>query len=87
MLSTAVFNLADNGTDLGFEHAEYDETSEKQIQERVGAFAKHMKCAIWDWGERFSNMQEHLGEIFEYFESVDNTPAWLLEGIKSRMIE
>lgn len=47
--ANAKFNLADNGTDLGFTGAEYDEASKKLIDEAVGDFAASMKCAVWDW--------------------------------------
>ncbi|ETO15490.1 hypothetical protein RFI_21874 [Reticulomyxa filosa] len=30
-------------------------------------FAKHMKCAVWDWGQRFDGIDEHLKEVVEYF--------------------
>jgi hypothetical protein len=43
-----------------------------------------MKCCVWDWGDRFREVDNHLAEIKEYYESV-SAPAWLLEGIAQRI--
>lgn len=83
--ANAAFNLADNGTDLGFTGAEYAEGSEAAIAEVVGDFSKHMKCAVWDWGDRFRLQHDHLKEISEYFSEVESTPTWLSEGIATRL--
>ena len=47
--ANAKFNLADNGTDLGFDGAEFNEEAKALIDEAVGSFASKMKCAVWDW--------------------------------------
>lgn len=83
--ANAAFNLADNGTDLGFTGAEYAEGAAEAIAEVVGDFSKHMKCAVWDWGDRFRLQHEHLTDISGYFKSVEGTPEWISEGIATRL--
>jgi len=81
--SNAKFALADNGTELLFEGAEYHPKSKKEIDKKLGWFAQKMKCAIWDWGDRFRYPQEHLHRIWDYYSEV-NAPAQLLTEIKKR---
>ena len=83
--ANAQFNLADNGTDLGFEGAVYDALAEREIHARLGAFAPCMRCCIWDWGDRFREVDAHLAEIDHFYGSECNgAPEWLLRGIRER---
>lgn len=84
--ANARFGLADNGTDLLFDSAEYYPQAKAEIDQILGPFSSKMKCAIWDWGDRFTNPAHHLHEAFEYYKSV-NAPAWILDGFKQRMAE
>ena len=70
-------------TDLAFVDAQYESQSEVEIRAKLGEFLPHMKCCVWDWGDRFREVDNHLAEIKEYYESV-SAPAWLLEGIAQR---
>jgi len=57
-----------NGTDLSLISAEMVPRAKAYVQDKVGAeFMKHMKCAIWDWGDRFNSVHHHLDEVGEYF--------------------
>ena len=47
--ANAKFNLASNGTDLGFTGADYNDEAKSCIDEAVGGFSAFMKCAVWDW--------------------------------------
>ncbi|MBN3037027.1 MAG: hypothetical protein JW834_01135 [Candidatus Diapherotrites archaeon] len=82
--SNAMFRLHENGTDLLWNGAEYEPSAMAQFFERLGGFAPYMKCAIWDWGDRFRNPQKHLQEIHGYYSGVD-APDWLVRGIEERM--
>jgi len=82
--ANARFGLADNGTDLLFDSAEYHPQAKEEIKEILGDFTANMKCAIWDWGDRFTNPPHHLKEAYEYYQSV-NSPDWILEGFKERI--
>lgn len=84
--ANARFGLADNGTDLLFDSAEYHPQAKEEIDQILGDFSAKMKCAIWDWGDRFTNPPHHLKEALDYYESVD-TPDWILEGFRQRMTE
>ena len=57
-----------NGTDLGFITDEIHPNALKYIEHKCGKhFIKHMKCAVWDWGDRFNDIQSHLSEATHYF--------------------
>eukprot|EP01083_Nonionella_stella_P123613 372531_1 len=57
-----------NGTDLSLITDDILPESETFIVDRIGVkFLKNMKCAIWDWGERFNGIEHHIKEITEYF--------------------
>ncbi len=83
--ANAQFHMADNGTDLGFEGATYNARAEIDIRRKLGGFAPQMRCCIWDWGDRFREIDDHLSEIEHYYGSVcSDTPAWLMRGIHDR---
>lgn len=84
--ANARFNLAPNGTDLRLVDAEYDKRAEHEITAKVGAFLPKMRCAVWDWGDRFREVRNHLEEIAEYY-AAEGAPEWLLEGIQTRRLE
>lgn len=85
--ANARFKLDDaNGTDLSFTGAEFDERAESEVATKLGEYRACMKCAVWDWGDRFREPQNHLEEIHEYYSSTDpKAPQWLMDGISSRM--
>ena len=83
--ANAQFRLAGNGTDLGFEGAEFEAKAEAEVRARLGSFLPEMKCAVWDWGDRFQHPEAHLEEIALYYKSVD-APQWILSGIQSRQL-
>jgi hypothetical protein len=58
-----------------------------EVKAKCGAFASQMRCAVWDWGDRFREIDHHLAEINEYFSSMDDTPGWLMEGIEQAQVE
>ena len=46
---------------------------------------ERMKCAIWDWGDRFNSIQSHLKEVLEYFEQFvddEDLPEHIRESVK-----
>ena len=58
-----------NGTDLSLVTTEILPEAKQVIEDRVGVeFMERMKCAIWDWGDRFNSIHSHLKEVTEYFE-------------------
>lgn len=71
VLANAAYTLNNvNGTDLSLITDEILPNAQKYIVDKVGAeFMINMKCAIWDWGERFNGIPHHLKEITEYFSS------------------
>jgi len=60
-----------NGTDLSLitnNKEEIHPKSQEYIDRICGKqFVKHMKCAVWDWGQRFDGISEHIKEVTEYF--------------------
>lgn len=91
VFANACFPLADDGTDMGFHFdpttpegkgGVWDATALAQFRERLGDYAPHMKCAIWDWGDRFREIDSHLAEIEHYYGSTTPpAPEWLTAGI------
>lgn len=84
--ANARFNLNKNGTDLQFFDADYNPEAKAEITSILGDFSSKMKCAVWDWGDRFreNEIPNHLHEIQEYYTGA-GAPDWLLEGIKQRI--
>eukprot|EP01084_Bolivina_argentea_P197045 337727_1 len=68
-LANAAYVLHEvNGTDLSLITDSILPEAEQYIENKVGVtFLKHMKCAIWDWGDRFNGIEHHLKEIIQYF--------------------
>jgi hypothetical protein len=83
--ANAKYNMADNGTDLGFVGAEYNAQAEAEINAKLGSFAGNMRCCVWDWGDRFREVRSHLTEIRHFYGADAACPAWLLEGIDARL--
>lgn len=80
--ANCVFGLADNGTDLGFDgKARWEPRAEREMLELLGDFHREMKCAVWDWGERFSDIADHLVPVNAYFAGKPNTPAFIAKGL------
>jgi len=59
-LANAAFHLAENGTDLGFAYADFHPDAKLEIKKKLGNFSAQMKCAVWDWGDRFTQPSKHL---------------------------
>jgi len=70
IFANAKFNLDANGTDLGFIGAECDPKAQAFFNEQLGDFQSVMKCACWDWGDRFTQCHRHLEEVIEYYEGL-----------------
>jgi hypothetical protein len=86
VFSNAMFNLDSNGTDLGFEGAKIHDRAEKIFDKILGTFPRsNMKCAIFDWGDRFRAPTEHLLEVRSHFEKIKTTPQFILDGIAKRL--
>ena len=94
----ARYALQSNGTDLcpcPEMGAAWVPEALEIVKEKVGdpAFLKQLKCAVWDWGDRFDREgqgdregpKHHLTEIKEYFEGQDGCPQYILEGIETRL--
>ena len=81
--------------------ADYNPKAKSDISSVLGDFSAKMKCAVWDWGDRFrqDKMVEHLSEIhvranvslhncksgMQEYYSKLNPPDWLREGIELRL--
>lgn len=84
VFANAKFNLDSNGTDLGFVGAECDPNSQAFFDENLGDFQKVMKCACWDWGDRFTQVKTHLEEVLEYYEGLTEPfPSLIKESLIS----
>jgi len=59
-----------NGTDLGFVNGEFIPESKDYIDATLGPFQQHIKCAVWDWGDRFEHSAGHVAEVSEYYDSL-----------------
>jgi len=58
----------DNGTDLSLVTEDILPAAKQYIAARIGVdFLKKMKCAIWDWGDRFNSIHSHLEEVTAHF--------------------
>lgn len=79
----ARFDLQANGTDLGLVGANWTESAQARMLEELGDKAGSLKCAVWDWGERFSSPDIHLNEVREYFRTLDReaVPVQVLQGL------
>lgn len=95
--ANAQLKLNGNGTDLEFvkdiHSAQPEFVNEFHPQaiemlhrvEGFVAFAPRMKCAIWDWGDRFREIEKHMKEVHEYYTHQPGCPRYILEGIAARM--
>jgi len=83
--ANAKFALQDNGTDLNpcpSMGAQIEPQARDKMEQMVGAdFLKSMKCAIWDWGDRFTKPLEHLEEVEAYFSAQQGCPEYITKGI------
>mmetsp|Transcript_14157 Transcript_14157/g.16950 ORF Transcript_14157/g.16950 Transcript_14157/m.16950 type:complete len:336 (-) Transcript_14157:106-1113(-) len=78
VVSNVDLHLHDNGTDLQFGgKARFTKKAREYVDDVLGReFSEnHVKCAIFDWGDRFRNPKEHLEEVLEYYESLSNTTS------------
>lgn len=85
--ANAQFALQPNGTDLAFTGADMLPEASVATEAKLGGFAAKMKCAVWDWGDRFREIEHHLEEIHEYYGGLPDCPAWLMEGIETARAE
>ena len=85
--ANAQFALQHDGTDLSFNGADILPAARREIEAKLGDFSGKMKCAVWDWGDRFRNIDRHLEEIHKYYSAQEDCPKWLLEGIETAQAE
>ena len=88
VFSNAMFDLASNGTDLGFENAKMNDTAKKKFDEILGSIPRSdMKCAVFDWGDRFRSARDHLLEVRSHFQNVktSKTQTFILDEIAKRL--
>jgi len=81
--ANCALTLHKNGTDLEFAGAETHPRAQRYLKARLGSFMGKMKCAVWDWGDRFTKIAHHLDEIEEYYNNVEGTPDYILKGIQA----
>jgi len=83
------FALQSNGTDMNpcpTMGAQLEPRAQALLEQKVGAgFLKSMRCAVWDWGDRFRKPLEHLEEVHEHFAAQDNCPEYITTGINERL--
>lgn len=83
------FALQSNGTDLSpcpTHGAQLEPRAQDLLEQKVGAgFLKSMRCAIWDWGDRFRQPMEHLEDVHSHFATQENCPEYITAGIKDRL--
>jgi len=83
------FALQQNGTDMSpcpSMGAQLDVRAKEELEAKVGAsFLRHMKCAIWDWGDRFRKPLEHLEDVQRHFKEQAACPAYITDGIAERI--
>mmetsp|Transcript_7325 Transcript_7325/g.16638 ORF Transcript_7325/g.16638 Transcript_7325/m.16638 type:complete len:315 (-) Transcript_7325:114-1058(-) len=83
------FALQQNGTDMSpcpSMGAQLNEQARKELEAKIGAdFLRHMKCAIWDWGDRFRKPLEHLEDVEKHFKEQAACPAYITDGITERL--
>jgi len=83
----AQFCLQPNGTDLAFKDAKWDLQAKALVEAKIPQqFWPSMRCAVWDWGDRFTKISHHLHELKEWFDKQKNCPAWIMEGIAERLL-
>jgi hypothetical protein len=82
------FFLNDNGTDLEFGSIQPEAKNYHEKRFHPQAWAKlraeygpvfgDLKCAVWDWGDRFTQPAEHLQELLHHFKhrAEEDTPAY-----------
>jgi hypothetical protein len=86
----ATFHLAANGTDLnpcpqkGASWVPEGLAALKDIGGTDFALAD-MKCAVWDWGDRFTKPLHHLEEVLEHYEALSDAPTYILKGLRERI--
>ncbi|CAE8607193.1 unnamed protein product [Polarella glacialis] len=83
------FALQRNGTDMSpcpTMGAHLEPRARAFLEEKVGAdFLRCMKCAIWDWGDRFTRPLEHLEDVQRHFAEQSDCPRYITEGINQRL--
>lgn len=104
--ANAIFDLAENGTDLQLTTSTWERRAHAVVNYTL-MFDVHddmadtyilqhrktiMKCACWDWGERFYSSHTqltHLKEVSAYFNSLQNShpPLYILDGLKKSIKE
>lgn len=79
------FALHQNGTDMNpcpSMGSVLHERAKAELDSKVGSkFLKRMRCAIWDWGDRFRQPEKHLHEVRDHFRLQADCPQYILEGL------
>jgi len=85
----ATFALDANGTDLSpcpGKGAKWIPEALAKLQELVGGMPlASMKCAVWDWGDRFTKPLHHLEEVAEHYAAITCAPGFITEGVRERI--
>jgi len=72
----------ENGTDLEWIGAtHWNEQAKKLIENHpqikfTDQWKKYLKCSIWDWGDRFGNIREHLENVKNHFQGLGMVSGW-----------
>ena len=76
--ANAAFSLHPNGTDLRFSGpgSRWHPRAAAQLPARLEGLEP--RCAVYDWGDRFTAPEKHLEELGEWVRSLgEGAPAWL----------
>lgn len=62
MFANVQFEIGDNGCDFSFvgRTCVYHPRAREQLDAKLGDFLPLMKCAIFDWSDRFLRIEQHL---------------------------
>ena len=82
--ANAAFHLAPDGTDLKFDGpaARWHPAAAAELPARLGGL--RLKCACFDWGDRFRLPGTHLAEVAAWAASLPGgPPPWLVRGLEA----
>lgn len=71
-----------NGTDLEWIGAtEWNDQAKKMLESSTKfkfteKWKEYLKCAIWDWGERFEDIRVHLENVKNHFQGLGMVSGW-----------
>lgn len=71
--------------DLRFtgDDARWNERARAEATAKLGPFFSKVKCACFDWGDRFTNEEAHLHEVAAWCGAESTgAPAWMVEAVE-----